>query len=54
MGEWKFEYLFMVPPYNQRMGKACAGEFLTDTTLLADDGIIIVEAIEGDRLCPYA
>ena len=42
-GEWKFEYIFMDPPYNHEWEKQVL-EFLTDTTLLADDGIIIVEA----------
>lgn len=49
-GEWKFEYIFMDPPYNHEWEKQVL-EFLTDTTLLADDGIIIVEASkETDRL----
>ena len=42
-GEWKFEYIFMDPPYNHEWEKQVL-EFLADTTLLADDGIIIVEA----------
>ena len=42
-GEWKFDYIFMDPPYNHEWEKQVL-EFLTDTTLLADDGIIIVEA----------
>ena len=36
-GEWKFEYIFMDPPYNHEWEKQVL-EFLTDTTLLADDG----------------
>ena len=42
-GEKQFDYIFMDPPYNHEWEKQVL-EFLTDTTLLADDGIIIVEA----------
>ena len=42
-GEWKFEYIVMDLPYNHEWEKQVL-EFLADTTLLADDGIIIVEA----------
>ena len=38
-----FDIIFMDPPYNHEWEKQVL-EFLTDTTLLADDGIIIVEA----------
>ena len=42
-GDKVFDYIFMDPPYNHEWEKPVL-EFLTDTTLLADDGIIIVEA----------
>ena len=42
-GEKQFDYIFMDPPYNHEWEKQVL-EFLADTTLLADDGIIIVEA----------
>ena len=38
-----FDIIFMDPPYNHEWEKQVL-EFLADTTLLADDGIIIVEA----------
>ena len=42
-GEKQFDYIFMDPPYNHEWEKQVL-ELLADTTLLADDGIIIVEA----------
>ena len=42
-GKYQFDYIFMDPPYNHEWEKQVL-EFLADTTLLADDGIIIVEA----------
>ena len=42
-GSGVFDIIFMDPPYNHEWEKQVL-EFLTDTTLLADDGIIIVEA----------
>ena len=42
-GDKVFDYIFMDPPYNHEWEKQVL-EFLADTTLLADDGIIIVEA----------
>ena len=42
-GQAAFDCIFMDPPYNHEWEKQVL-EFLTDTTLLADDGIIIVEA----------
>ena len=47
-GEWKFEYIFMDPPYNHEWEKQVL-EFLTDTTLLADDRNYYRGSIEGDR-----
>ena len=38
-----FDYIFMDPPYNQLLEKKVL-EYLSTSTLLSDDGIIIVEA----------
>ena len=42
-GEWKFDYIFMDPPYNEEWEKQVL-EFLSNLSLLTEDGIIIVEA----------
>ena len=42
-GHKKFDYIFMDPPYNQLYEKRVL-EYLSNSTLLSDDGIIIVEA----------
>lgn len=42
-GEKKFDYIYMDPPYNQEFEKRVL-EYLSGSELLAEDGIIIVEA----------
>lgn len=42
-GRKQFDYIFMDPPYNQLHEKRVL-EYLSNSTLLSDDGIIIVEA----------
>ena len=42
-GKEKFDYIFMDPPYNQLHEKRVL-EYLSNSTLLSADGIIIVEA----------
>lgn len=42
-GKKTFDYIFMDPPYNQIHEKRVL-EYLSDSTLISDDGIIIVEA----------
>ena len=42
-GRMNFDYIFMDPPYNQLHEKRVL-EFLSNSTLLSSDGIIIVEA----------
>lgn len=42
-GKYKFEYIYMDPPYRQGFEKR-ALEYLSGSALLSDDGIIIVEA----------
>ena len=42
-GTKTFDYIFMDPPYNQLHEKRVL-EYLSNSTLLSDDGIIIVEA----------
>ncbi len=42
-GKKTFDYIFMDPPYNQLHEKRVL-EYLSNSTLLSDDGIIIVEA----------
>ena len=42
-GNRKFDYIFMDPPYNQLLEKKVL-EYLSDSTLLSDDGLIIIEA----------
>ena len=42
-GEKKFDYIFMDPPYNQELEKKVL-EYLSTSDLLAEDGVIIVEA----------
>lgn len=39
----KFDYIFMDPPYNQELERSVL-QYLADSFLLSDDGIIIVEA----------
>lgn len=39
----KFDYIFMDPPYNQFLEKKVL-EYLSDSDLLSEDGLIIVEA----------
>ncbi len=49
-GAKTFDYIFMDPPYNQSHEKRVL-EYLSNSTLLSDDGIIIVEAsLETDFL----
>ena len=43
-GRKRFDYIFMDPPYNQLHEKRVL-EYLSHSTLLSDDGIIIVEAL---------
>ena len=42
-GKYKFDYIFMDPPYNQLLEKKVL-EYLSSSNLLAEDGVIIVEA----------
>lgn len=42
-GEKQFDFIFMDPPYNQELEKKVL-EYLTDSQLLSDEGVIIVEA----------
>lgn len=42
-GKYKFDIVFMDPPYNKELEKA-ALEYLSTSSLLKEDGIIIVEA----------
>lgn len=42
-GEKQFDYIFMDPPYNQEMERKIL-EYLAGSSLLADGGIIIIEA----------
>ncbi|MEF9945922.1 MAG: 16S rRNA (guanine(966)-N(2))-methyltransferase RsmD [Lachnospiraceae bacterium] len=43
----EFDYIFMDPPYGQGMERAVL-EYLADSTLLAEEGLIIVEAIKSE------
>ncbi len=45
-GNKTFDYIFMDPPYNQLYEKRVL-EYLSGSTLISDDGIIIVEASLG-------
>lgn len=42
-GRKSFDYIFMDPPYNQLLEKKVL-EYLSSSTLLSEDGLIIVEA----------
>lgn len=42
-GEKQFDYIFMDPPYNQNLEKKVLA-YLSDSALLSDQGVIIVEA----------
>ena len=42
-GEKQFDFIFMDPPYNQGLEKKVL-EYLADSQLLSDEGVIIVEA----------
>lgn len=42
-GEKQFDFIFMDPPYNQELEKKVL-EYLEDSQLLSDEGVIIVEA----------
>ena len=42
-GEIQFDFIFMDPPYNQNWEKKVL-EYLIDSSLLAEEGIIIIEA----------
>ena len=42
-GEKQFDFIFMDPPYNQELEKKVL-EYLADSQLLSDEGVIIVEA----------
>lgn len=42
-GKTTFEYIFMDPPYNHQWEKLVL-EYLSGSSLLADDGVIIIEA----------
>ena len=42
-GEKQFDFIFMDPPYNQELEKKVL-EYLAESQLLADEGVIIVEA----------
>ncbi len=42
-GEKQFDYIFMDPPYNHELGKSVL-TYLAESSLLAEEGIIIVEA----------
>ena len=42
-GEKQFDFIFMDPPYNQRLDRRVL-EYLSGSDLLSDNGIIIVEA----------
>lgn len=42
-GEKKFDYVFMDPPYNQSLEKTVLA-YLSDSDLLAEDGVVIIEA----------
>lgn len=41
-GEKQFDFIFMDPPYNQELEKKVL-EYLADSQLLSDEGVIIVE-----------
>ena len=42
-GHRKFDYIFMDPPYNQLLEKKVL-EYLSDSSLLSEDALVIVEA----------
>lgn len=42
-GNQQFDFIFMDPPYNQELEKKVL-EYLADSQLLSDEGVIIVEA----------
>lgn len=42
-GEKQFDYIFMDPPYNHELEKSVL-TYLAESSLLAEEGIIIVEA----------
>lgn len=42
-GEYSFDYIFMDPPYRKELEKRVL-EYLSDSSLLREDGIVIVEA----------
>lgn len=42
-GEKQFDYIFMDPPYNQELEKRVL-EYVADSELLSEDGVVIVEA----------
>lgn len=42
-GEKQFDFIFMDPPYNQELEEKVL-EYLADSQLLSDEGVIIVEA----------
>ncbi len=42
-GQKAFDYIFMDPPYNQLLEKRVL-EYLKDSSLLSEDGLIIIEA----------
>lgn len=47
-GEKKFDYIFMDPPYNQLLEKSVL-EYLINSELLAEEGVIIVEAAKETK-----
>lgn len=48
-GEKQFDYIFMDPPYDQEWERKVL-EYLADSSLLADEGVIIVEASKATDL----
>jgi 16S rRNA (guanine(966)-N(2))-methyltransferase RsmD len=48
-GRYHFDYIFMDPPYNNEWEKKVL-EYLADSTLLSEDGVIIVEASKETKM----
>ena len=48
-GEKQFDYIFMDPPYNHELEKSVL-TYLAESSLLAEEGIIIVEASKRQTL----
>ncbi len=44
-GEWKFDFIFMDPPYGQGQERRIL-DYLSEADLLSDEGIVIAEALK--------